>query len=121
MYQVVWQDEHKIEITLSGELTVDEFRQVIHQLESLCAMYPGIHVLLDASSLQKYEIKLILDEYDFYKKYRSHLKRVALVSDKAVETFLFDKLNKFTETDFKSFDTEDIEAARAWIFPSRLP
>lgn len=122
MYQVIWQEGHKIEIALSGALTEEEFKQVIHQLESLCASNPSINVLFDTTELSEtYTFKIFLDEYDFYKKYKSHLNRVAFVSDRKFEKFMLEQFNKFTETEFKTFDLNQIEEARKWIFPSRLP
>jgi len=121
MYQVIWQEEEKIEIGLDGELTSDEFTQVIHQLESLCAMYPNINILFDASQLDKYNFKLVIDEFDFFKKYKNHLHRVALVSDSKFAEFVLNTFNKFTDAEIKSFPIEQVEEARKWIFPSRLP
>lgn len=121
MYQVIWQEDDKIEIALSGKLTSEEFAQVIHQLESLCTMKPHINVLFDAGDIENYDFKIILDEFDFYKKYKNHLNRVALVSDRKFESYLLNQFNKFTNTEFKTFPDNEIEQARKWIFPSRLP
>ncbi len=121
MYYVYWQEENKIEFQLEGELTRDEFLQIIHQLESLAAMYQNLQVLFDAANVEKFEFKLLLDEYDFYKKYRGHLKRVAVVSDNRFQKFIFRQFNKFSDTEIRSYGTDQIEEARKWIFPSRLP
>ena len=121
MYQVIWNEEHKIEIALIDEITADEFRQVIHQLESLCRMYPHINVLFDARDASKYDFKIVLDEFDFFKKYNQYLQRVALVSDSRFAEFLMKLFDRFTETEFRQFTSEHIEEARKWIFPSRLP
>ncbi len=121
MYQVVWQEGEKIEIGLDGELTQDEFRQVIHQLQSLCTGNHKINVLFDASNLDKYDFKIMLDEYEFYQKYKTHLQRVALVSDSKFADFAMNTFNKFTDTEFRKFSPDEIEQARKWIFPSRLP
>jgi hypothetical protein len=121
MYQVIYHEGNKIEIALYGELTQDQFIQVIHQLESLGASNTDIHVLFDASELEKYNFKIVLDELDFYKNYKNLLKRVAIVSDLKFESFLLTQLNKLTDVEFKSFAPEAIEDARKWIFPSRLP
>lgn len=121
MYQVIWQEEHKIEIALTDEITADEFRQVIHQLESLCTMNPHINVLFDARDAKKYDFKIVLDEFDFFKKYKQYLQRVALVSDSRFAEFLIKMFDRFTDTEFRHFDTDKTEEARNWIFPSRLP
>lgn len=121
MYQVIYQEENKIELSLWDELTSDELQQIVHQLESLCTMYPDIHVLFDAGMLEKYSLQIVIDEYDFYKKYKKNLKRVAVVSDKRIEKFFLNLLSKFSDTEIKIFDNDQIEEARKWIFPSKLP
>jgi hypothetical protein len=121
MYNIVYQEQNKIEIALSDSLSKDEFIQIIHQLESLCTAHPHIHVLFDASTLQKYNFKLILDEYDFYKKYKDYLERIAIVSDLKFESFILQLFNIFSDLEIRSFSPEQIDEARRWIFPSRLP
>jgi hypothetical protein len=95
--------------------------QVIHQLESLCASHSQIFVLFDASELQKYDFTIIIDEYDFYKKYQKSLKRLAVVSDLTFETFILKQLGRMSDTEFKTFAPEQVAQARKWIFPSKLP
>jgi hypothetical protein len=121
MYQIIYQEGNKIEIALSEDLSENEFIQVIHQLESLSAANTKINVLFDASKLKKYDFKIVMDELAFYKNYKDSLKRVAIVSDLKFESFLLSQFNKFATVEFKSFAPENIEEARDWIFPSRLP
>ena len=121
MYQVIYQKDNKIELGLSDHLTQDDFIQIIHQLESLCSSHAKINVLLDASDLENYEARIFLDEYDFYKKYKKSLNRVAIVSDRKFESYILDQFNKFSDTEFKSFTPKNVEEARKWIFPSKLP
>jgi hypothetical protein len=121
LYEVIWQDANRIEILLAEHLTADEFQQVIHQLESLCTAHPHINVLLDAGRLHKYDFDVVLENYSFFKDYKTHLQKVALVSDSKFQAFLLDKFNKFTDTEFRTFRDDEIEEARDWIFPSRLP
>ncbi|MBD3290353.1 hypothetical protein GF337_16235 [candidate division KSB1 bacterium] len=121
MYQVIYHEDNKIEFSIREELTTEEFQQIIHQLESLCTMHSEINVLFDAAGLEKYASNVIWEEYDFYKKYKTHLKRLALVSDRTFESFILKQLNKFSDTEFKAFGLDQIEEARKWIFPSKLP
>ncbi len=121
MYNVFWQEQNKIEITLSDHLTQSDMEQVIHQLESLSAMYQEIDVLLDAGQVTKYDFRIILENYDFYKRYKDHLNKVAVVSDQKFASFLMNQLNKLSASEFRQFADDEIEQARKWIFPSRLP
>lgn len=92
-----------------------------HQLESLCAMYPNINVLFDAKDLKSYEFKVIIEENNFYKKYHTHLGRIALVSDRNFQKYISNMFHKFKKIAFRSFAHPQIEEARKWIFPSKLP
>ncbi|MEJ2545772.1 MAG: PRC-barrel domain-containing protein [Calditrichaceae bacterium] len=88
MYQVIAQETNRIEIALDGELTKDDFMEVIHQLESLCKTFGPINVLLDATHLNKYDFKILIDELSFYQNYKDQLQRVAVVSDRKFELFV---------------------------------
>ncbi|MEJ2055504.1 MAG: STAS/SEC14 domain-containing protein [Calditrichaceae bacterium] len=121
MIHVIAQENNKIEIALNDALTKDEFIQIIHHLESLCKTYGPINVLLDATHLETYDFKLIIDEYNFYKEYKDKLRRVALVSDMKFESFIVNIFKSFIDVQFKTFKPEEVEEARKWIFPSPLP
>ena len=121
MYHVYYQEQNKIELVISDKLTRDEFLQIIHQIESLCSMYGEVDILLDASLVKEYDFTIALDELDFYKRYHDKLRKVAIVSDDQFSKFLLNLFNKFAKTEFKTFSGDQIEQARKWIFPSRLP
>jgi hypothetical protein len=121
MQEVVWQEDNKIEIILYDNVTLEDFKNVIHQLESLCAQNQKINVMIDAVAVKKYDFKVMMEEYDFYKKYRNHLNRVAIVSDSKFQLFLTKLFSDFSETEIKAFTNEEVETARKWIFPSRFP
>ena len=121
MHEVVWQEGNSIEIIVWDELTRKEFKEVLHQLESLCSGNREINVMLDAGGLNKAEVSALKDEYDFYKKYQNHLARVALVTDDRFKQFLAGIFAKFSDLDMRVFTNEQTDEAREWIFPSRLP
>jgi hypothetical protein len=121
MFQVIAQEQNRIEIALDEVLTQEEFRQVIHQLESLVRTFGPINVLFDAAHLKTYDFQIIADEYNFYKSYRDQLKRLAIVSDRKFETFIAGMFNNFIDLDLRTFKPAEIEEARKWIFPSPLP
>lgn len=121
MFYVYFQQQNKIEIVVSGDLSEDEFVQIIHQLESLCAMYNEVEVLIDASQIRNYDFSIILEELEFYSRYHQRLRKVAIVGDDKFVNFLLKIFNRFTRTEFKTYSPEEIKEAREWIFPSRLP
>lgn len=121
MQQVIFQEDNKLEMALSGNVTREDFNQVVHQWESMCTMYPKINILLNALDVESFDLKILWDEYDFYKKYKNHLDRFALVSDGKIGKLILGQFNKFSNTEFKTFTEDKIEDARKWIFPSSLP
>ncbi len=121
MYQVAYQEQHKIEIVLSDVVTTDEFQQVIHQLESLAKAHQNLNVLIDAVAVKSFGAKVMWEQYEFFKNYKSHLQRLAVVSDSSMHKKIQELFFKFTDTEFKLYSSEDLQEARAWIFPSRLP
>jgi hypothetical protein len=121
MHKVVWQEDNKIEISLWGEVKDNELKEVFHQIESLAAAHSKINLLLDAGGVDRYDIGMSLEQYDFYKEYKDHLDRVALVSDRPFEQFMTKILDKFSDTEFRAFSNARTGEARRWIFPPRLP
>jgi len=121
MYQIIEQSNNKIEIALTDKLTRDEFIQIIHNLESLISTYGNINILFDATQLELYEFKIILDEFEFYKSYKNKIDRIAVISQSEFHNFFLSLFEKFTEIEIKTFLPAENKEARKWIFPSRLP
>ncbi len=121
MFNVYWQETDKIEFTISDNFTAAEFKQIVHHIESLMAMYGKVSVLFDAVGAVKYDFKIVIEDFDFYQKYKDKLGRVAIVSDGKFEKWFLNTFSKFSNTEIKHFESDKIEAARKWIFPSKLP
>ena len=121
MYATIKQDTNEIEIMLTENFTKDEFTQVIHQLESLCTMYQNIRVLLDGIAVKEIDFKVDPEEFELYKKYPSHMERVAVLGHAQCAGFFLAFFEPFRETAFKSFTPNEEKDARNWVFPSKLP
>ena len=121
MYQIIEQTENKIEIALTEDLTKEEFIQVIHQLESLTSTFGPINIMFDAVELKNFDFKLVLTEYEFYKTYKDKINRIALVSGSDFQNFFTSLFGKFSDIDIRTFRPKEMEEARKWIFPSKLP
>ncbi len=114
MYKFSSKEGYDIEVILSGALTAKEFNRITEHLESLLSSKMDFNVLFDTTKLlDHYTFKVFLDEYDFTKKYKSYLNRVAFVSDCRTEHFLLDQFYKNVYFELKTFNT--IDEARNWI------
>jgi anti-anti-sigma regulatory factor len=116
VYQVISFEDNRIEIVLRGDLNADEFRQIVHQLESLCAAHPKIRVLFDATELNRYDFSIALQEFDFYKRYRGRVERIALVSDNAFRQFVVKLLDGFVDTELEAYPLKERAEARDWVW-----
>lgn len=121
MYRVIYQDQGSLEIVIDGVLTRDDFKEVIHQLESLCTTFKKINVLFDLGRLERYGTKIVIEEYGFYRDHKEALGRVAIVSDSRLADAFTRIFARFVDMQLKLFPTDRIEEARRWIFPTKLP
>ena len=121
MQEVVWQENNQIEIQFWNHLTRDEFKEAVHQLESLAAQHPKINVMIDAVGMDGFDAGVVIDDYGFYQKYKDRLDRVAVISDSKFQSFLVEQFDKFSDVEIRTYTNDQIDEARKWIFPSRLP
>jgi len=121
MHQVIYQEMGSIELGVDGSLDHDGFQQIVHQLESLATTFGPINVMFDLTHLEGYDKSIVLDEVAFYREKGDALHRIAVVSDSMNSRFFAKLFNKILDTEVKCFPVEEVEAARRWIFVSRLP
>lgn len=116
MFRMLRQDADKIDISMWGKVSDEEYHRILHQLEFLCAECEEINIVVDASEVEKFDFKISLDEYGFIRKNISHLKRVAIATDANWKKPFIHWLRKFASGKFKNFDGNDVENARRWVF-----
>ena len=121
MQEVVWQEENNIEIQLYRDVTVEDMKNAVHQLESLCAQHDHVNVLLDTGGMDDYDPAIVKEHAEFYRKYKEKLNRFAVVSESDFQRFLLETFDKVSDTEIRTFTNAETDEARKWIFPSRLP
>ena len=114
MYHLNKTEEDKIEVVLSDVLSRTEFKCLTDQIELLSSRDECVNIVFDTRELKDhYSFKIFLDEQNFWENYKSHLNRVAFVSDDASEVFLLEQFVKSVEPEFMTLN--QIEEARKWI------
>ncbi len=121
MYEVIWQEQGKIEILLTNQLTRDDFQQILHQLESLASMYSEVNVLLDGSGLEKFDFDVDMQDTELYKAYKDNLNKIAFVADGSFPEFMKEKFQPFENAEIEIYSNNQVKDARKWVFPSPLP
>ena len=121
MIYTYFQDTDRIELVMSGKIEREEFRQITHQISSLCAMYPAVKVLIDATAIEGYDFRIALDEFKFLKEHETRLETVIIVSDRKVFDYLSRVLNRIVDVEVSHHLPQDLEKVRDMVFPSLLP
>jgi ABC-type transporter Mla MlaB component len=112
------QENHIIEVTISGKITKDELTKMIGEIESPLKEWNEVRILKRIDSFGGMEFAAIADDLKFAYNNFNHLKKmkkVAVVTD----TEWIEKISGFFSSFFpgevKLFEQEDIEKARTWL------
>ena len=116
MIKPVKQQLNSVEFSLDDDLLTPDFEEILKHLTTMCAKYPKIDVLINASKRGQYTCNLIIEEYDLFKKYKNRLNRVAVASDAKFYSFITDIFSSFYAAEFRYFFDGEVENAREWIF-----
>ena len=114
MYQFKNQNSDRVEIILTDNISLREFKTMLDQLDDLVSYKEFINIIFDTRRLRDhYNFKIFLDEQNFSLNHKKHLGRVCFVSDDKSEVFLLDQFVHNFEPEFRTCD--EIEEARNWI------
>ena len=116
MVKLVMQRLNSVEFSLDDDLLTPDFEEILKHLATMCAKYPKIEVLLNASNRGQYTCNLNIEESVLFKKYGNSLHRVAVASDAKFYSFITDLFNPFFATDFRYYFHTQLREAREWIF-----
>lgn len=108
-------DKNTIGFLLSGYLTGNDFVHVIHDIELLCHKQDSVNVLFETENLKTHDFKLNLKDFDLYKKYRSCIKKIAVIHEDGQAPFVGEQFCDFKDTEIRVFEYWQIEEAQKWI------
>lgn len=121
MYEVIESKGDKLEVLFNGQVTQEDFQQVAHHIESMCASHQNINVLFDLSGAGKIDPDAIPEEHKSFKENSEKFDRMAVVGNEDIVQKFSDKMKALTNVQVTPYPEEKIDDARRFIFPSPLP
>lgn len=121
MYEIQKIRNNKIEITLSDHLMEGQLLRMVHQIGVLCKVHKFVHVLLDATALAPFHLRLFLSEFEYFHQYRDQIQRLAIVTESNFDIDVWGVFKDLNGTSLRRFAPTEIEKARRWIFSEEPP
>lgn len=106
-----------LKIIPESALEVPDFERVA----LLMAAYREKHgrlkgILIHVEKLPGWEdFSAMMEHFEFLKKHLPEIRRIAVVTDSPVASFLPELMNKFVHADIKHFSYKESESAQSWL------
>ncbi|HEY53090.1 MAG TPA: STAS/SEC14 domain-containing protein [Caldilineae bacterium] len=100
---------------VSGTITKKDYAIMVPEVEALVDQEGDINMLLDLSEFHWEEIGAWGADMKFGSTYRKKINKMAIVGDKKWQKWLTHLVDPFYAREAEFFQTEDSEAAWAWL------
>ena len=107
--------EPVVEITVNGVVTEKDMDDMIPQLEEFILRHGKIRLLEIVKEFDGFEVSLIWTRMSFNLEHLSQITHVALVSDIGWLTPVTKAAAAISSVQLRSFQMDELEAARAWL------
>jgi len=108
-------EENIIEYEVTENVTEEESKRILEELNNLIKMYGSIKVFIRAYSIPTPELSAVSDRLSFAKDHLSKIEKYALVTDSRINTALENMIDPDINMELKVFPPEKEEEARAWL------
>ena len=110
-----------VEVQLSGKLTKEAYDAFIPELESLIAEHGKIRLLVKMKDFHGWDLAAVWEDTKFGYKHYSDIERIAIVGETTWEKWMTGFCKPFTRAKIKYFESNELEAARAWAHQEHIP
>lgn len=104
-----------VELTVSGRITRDDYDSVIDRIQTFIDAHDTIKLIEIIESFEGFEPSVIWPGIKFDVKNVRHISHVAVVSDIGWIGPLSKAAGALVSTKLRTFDRDQLDAARAWI------
>lgn len=104
-----------VEFTVDGEITRDDFDAVITEVNSKITDYGGVAVLEEIRDIGKMPPSVIWADLRWAVSNMKHVRRAAVVCDKAWIETMVEVMQPLTKADVRHFQADEIDDARKWL------
>ena len=111
----ILKNKNTVGFLLSGNLTGNDFINIIHDIESLCHEQDNVHILFKTNDLREHDFIINIKKFDLYRKFRRCIKKIAVVHEGKRAPFIKEQFGCFSDTNIRNFGFQQIEEANQWI------
>lgn len=104
-----------LEYEVDGKLTEQESQEATREVEQMIEQHGSIKILEYAVNMPKVDVSSMKEYFSFAKENMKHVDKYALVTDSHVAAAAVKASDAVTKANFRTFGTEDLEKARAWL------
>lgn len=105
-----------IEVSFSGEISVEEYQKVNRLIEKHKEEYGHIHMLLQLNDFMWDSVEAMIEDLKLSLTYFSDFKKLAIVSNKQWIKFSAEVIDELIPSiDMKMYDFAEISEARGWL------
>jgi hypothetical protein len=116
MYHIICHKQNFIEIVISETINNEEFAQILDNVIDYSNHVNYGNILFNTTKLRDtYTLKIFLQEFGFYSKFKHCVNRVAFLSSSEHESFMIQEFGTSSDMAIKTFGAQDYREAYHWI------
>src|ERR1700733_566798 len=105
-----------LRIVVPNKLKVDDFRQIVSQIDSIMSQQGKIRLLIDASGFNGWENIAAFEKHaGFIKTHQQKIERIAVIAPHDWQHWLIGAVRVFLHPEVKAFDKSHENEAVQWI------
>ncbi len=105
-----------IEVTISGPLKAEDFKDFAAKADALIKEHGSVRLLIDASDFEGWEdVAAAEQHFSFVKGHHNNVEKLAFVVGHMWQHWLAGMAKVFVHPQIKAFDKNQIEEARNWL------
>jgi hypothetical protein len=114
--QVNEENDGKILIVrASGKLTKADYEQLIPEVDRLIQLYGTLHMLIDMTAFQGWEVEALWEEIKFGVAHFADIERLAIVGETKWQQGMATFAKPFTKATIQYFDHANTTQAQQWL------
>ncbi len=110
-----------IELRIHGRLEKADYEQFVPLAERRIAQHGKISLLVHVELLRGWSLGGLWEDLKFDAKHYTHVRRIALVADRASKHWLATLSRPFTGAEIRFFTEDALEDAREWLREGSSP
>ena len=104
-----------LDMVVSGKLTDTDYKVAVPWIEQAIADSGKLRILFEMKDFHGWDAHALWDDFKFGIKHNDDVERIAMVGDRAWESWMARLGKPFIKAESRYFDLHELEAARQWV------